>query len=186
MSINLFFVVIVALLGAVSGYTPHPTPRRAFLSSVTAAPFAFLPATALAAPNKLDKLAADVSQNAASLKTVVALGESPFINAVAKGEELSKLPQQVSLATFQRLAPRANSVKVGDGVLDAEDFLFVVADYAEHAGAARDLYRLSVLGREGEGGGEELAREYAKRCWAEVIQASALLDALSKSLEAAV
>ena len=65
-----------------------------------------------------------------------------------------------------------------------QDYLEVAAEYAEHAGAARDLYKLAKLGRSGENGSEEVAKAYAKRCVEEVQQASALLTVLAAAVSA--
>ena len=56
-------------------------------------------------------------------------------------------------------------------------------EYAEHAGAARDLFKLSKLGRVGENGSEEVAKGYAKRCADEAKAASALLDVLAMAVQ---
>ena len=70
-----------------------------------------------------------------------------------------------------------------DGFFPAEDFMAVATDYAEHAGAARDLFKLSKLGRSGENGSEEVAKNYAKRCADEVRAASALLGVLALAVK---
>jgi len=118
------------------------------------------------------------------LSEIAGMDEGSFIDDVSSGDEGKvKLPQQISLVTFQKLAPLSKTIQLPSGEpFEAEDFLFVVADYAEAAGAARDLFRLSKLGRIGENGGEDVARDYAKRCRSEVVKASVLADALVSSL----
>jgi len=187
MMIYSLFFAILATVFVVDGWkvTPRAVTRRSLLSTVPAAVF-LSPAIASAASSAPpEKLVDTLRENSNALKELVSLGEEKFISGASRDDEdpdapgsTLKLPQQIPLITFQKLAPFAHTAKFENGMLDPEDYLYVVADYAEAAGAARDLYRLSKLGRRGEGGGEDVARGYAKRCWSEVEKASPLIEAL--------
>ena len=131
-----------------------------------------------------------LTATALELKTVVQNLDS-FTTAVASETSEVKLPSQVPRTVFQRLEKNAHDVTVrdaapdgsDDGFFPAEDFMAVATDYAEHAGAARDLFKLSKLGRSGENGSEEVAKNYAKRCADEVRAASALLGVLALAVK---
>ena len=114
-----------------------------------------------------------------------------FTASVASETSDVKLPAQVPLRVFQKLEAKAHDVTLrkasedgtDDGFFPAEDFLAVAQDYAEHAGAARDLYKLSKLGRVGENGSDDVAISYAKRCGEEARAASALLEVLALAVQ---
>ena len=168
--------------------TPALVARRSFLVRSPAALLVLLPllgpSAALAAS---PKLADTVSSTSARLTSIVSRGEKSFVDSVVgrTADDAPLLPPQIPRTSFQKLAPRAQTIQASDfGMMEAEDFLFVAADYAESAGAARDLLRLADLAGVGEGGGDELKRNYAKRSWEEVEKASVLLGVLSKSVEA--
>eukprot|EP00546_Thalassionema_frauenfeldii_P014163 CAMPEP_0178909992 /NCGR_PEP_ID=MMETSP0786-20121207/8847_1 /TAXON_ID=186022 /ORGANISM="Thalassionema frauenfeldii, Strain CCMP 1798" /LENGTH=120 /DNA_ID=CAMNT_0020582189 /DNA_START=161 /DNA_END=520 /DNA_ORIENTATION=- len=76
-------------------------------------------------------------------------------------EDAPKLPPQISFKVFQTLNSRANDVPKEN--FEADDFLGLAAEYAEHAGAARDYAKLAKMGRVGENGSEEVAVFYAKK-----------------------
>jgi len=112
--------------------------------------------------------------------------------ALAAVDSSAKLPRQVPLKSFQATEKLAKSVDTAklvgeiegsDGFMPAEDYLAVATEYAEHAGAARDLAKLAKLGRVGENGSEEVARGYAKRCVEELQATSALLMVLAASVK---
>lgn len=60
-------------------------------------------------------------------------------------------PRQIPFRVFQEL-----------GATDG-DMVDLVTDYAEHAAAARDLFKLGRLGMVGVGASEELVQQYVDR-----------------------
>ena len=99
----------------------------------------------------------------------------PHPSLIADGKDstaLSALPRSVPFTTFQKLESASSN----------EDFLEMAADYATHAGAARDLIKLAKLGREGENGSEELVAVYATRAADEIKEANLILQVLAASL----
>mmetsp|Transcript_50848 Transcript_50848/g.99457 ORF Transcript_50848/g.99457 Transcript_50848/m.99457 type:complete len:200 (-) Transcript_50848:129-728(-) len=87
-----------------------------------------------------------------------------------------RLPPQISLRVFQGLAPRAKNVPARN--FEADDFLGTAAEYAEHAGSARDYAKLAQLGRIGENGSEEVAVFYAKKAAEELVETEKTLQIL--------
>ena len=82
--------------------------------------------------------------------------------AIDEDPSAPKLPRQVSRITFQSAESLFKDLV--DSNFYAEDFMEVVIEYAEHDGAAIDLYKLARLGRLGENGSEEVAKGYSRRC----------------------
>mmetsp|Transcript_55649 Transcript_55649/g.95845 ORF Transcript_55649/g.95845 Transcript_55649/m.95845 type:complete len:209 (-) Transcript_55649:153-779(-) len=130
-------------------------------------------------------------QSTSSELTAVTQNLGQLEAALAAENSVVKLPSQVPLRAFQQTEKQAHDVDVAkligevedsDGFMPAEDFLAVAAEYAEHAGAARDLAKLAKLGRVGENGSEEVAKGYAKRCVAELKAAGALLTVLAAAI----
>jgi hypothetical protein len=163
-------------------------PRRTFLAWTTSASVLL----SRPYPSQADIIADErlLKVSAAELKGVVS-GIKEFEQAVGSEGNDVKLPSQVPLRVFQKLESKAHDVTLraasddgsDDGFFPAEDFLAVATEYAEHAGAARDLFKLSKLGRVGENGSEEVAKGYAKRCADEAKAASALLDVLAMAVQ---
>ena len=189
----LFFVVPGLLLSPVAtsysvGNRPSIATRTAFsrravfartalLGGAAAAPFPRPAAAAAAKPRAAD---AELVR-ATSARYRAALSDRARLVADLASEDASApspLPPQIPAAVFQKLVPFARTVPGG---IDADDYPFVAVEYAEHAGAARDLARLARLGRIGENGSAEVALNYAQRCVAELEQASAVLDTLRQA-----
>ena len=166
--------------------------RRDFLgfSVTSAAAVASAPAFAAAPPSNSDfmLLATTAAELKEALKDPAKLEDAIFlVGEGSAGGQTRPFPNQVPRLTFQSLEKYAHDVVSesfgGDGVFPAEDYLAVASEYSEHAGAARDLFKLSKLGRVGENGSEQVARDYAKRCVGELQAASPLLEALAASVK---
>ena len=162
--------------------------RRYFLG---ASSLMFLPSSSAfaATSNSADST---LIQNTAMELAEVAQHLDQLEEALAAVDSSAKLPRQVPLKSFQATEKLAKSVDTAklvgeiegsDGFMPAEDYLAVATEYAEHAGAARDLAKLAKLGRVGENGSEEVARGYAKRCVEELQATSALLMVLAASVK---
>eukprot|EP00747_Dinoflagellata_sp_TGD_P066689 gnl/TRDRNA2_/TRDRNA2_154929_c0_seq1.p1 gnl/TRDRNA2_/TRDRNA2_154929_c0~~gnl/TRDRNA2_/TRDRNA2_154929_c0_seq1.p1 ORF type:complete len:301 (+),score=57.20 gnl/TRDRNA2_/TRDRNA2_154929_c0_seq1:49-951(+) len=160
--------------GQASGEAPS---RRQLLWLLGPAASGVFPRVAVADETDAAKVAAASSK----LKAIVS-NINEFTTAVASEAEDVKLPAQISFRTFQALAKSAHNVE-GQTTFEPTDYLEVAAEYAEHAGAARDFFKLSKLGRAGENGSQEVAMDYAKRCGEELQAASALLDVLSLAVQ---
>lgn len=164
--------------------------RRAFVAApfIAAAAVSALPSASWAAGKENPDVAV-LSSTALELRKLLA--DSKGLEAALAAEnaaDVVKLPRQVPRITFQKVEKLAKDVEADqggfeEGFFPAEDFMIVATEYAEHAGAARDLAKLAALGRVGENGSEEVAKGYAKRCVEEVQAASALLSVLATSVQ---
>mmetsp|Transcript_32220 Transcript_32220/g.36643 ORF Transcript_32220/g.36643 Transcript_32220/m.36643 type:complete len:194 (+) Transcript_32220:131-712(+) len=96
-------------------------------------------------------------------------------------EGAPKLPSQISFKVFQSLAKLAKDVPTAK--FEADDFLGLAAEYAEHAGSARDYSKLSKMGRIGENGSEEVVIFYAKKTANEVEETEKILKVLALAVE---
>jgi hypothetical protein len=190
---TVFLFALPSLEGLSTSNFPS-TGRRDFLgfSTFSAAAVVCAPPSIAAAPEKNADAKLLIS-TAAELKAALADPSKLEDQIFADGDGTKPptwdrpFPSQVPRVSLQSLQKYAHDVVSddfgGDGVFPAEDFLAVASEYAEHAGAARDLYKLSKLGRVGENGSEEVARDYAKRCIGELQLASPLLAAMAASIQ---
>jgi len=96
-------------------------------------------------------------------------------------EDTPKLPAQVPFRVFQGLTSKAKDLP--DLNFDSSDFIGIAAEYAEHAGSARDYTKLARLGRTGENGSEDVVIFYAKKAVEELKEAEILLQVLAKSVK---
>jgi len=188
-----FLFTLPSLYGLSTSNFPS-VGRRDFLgfSAFSAAAVVYAPPSMAAAPESnadAKLLAATAAQLKAVLTDPAKLEDQIFQDGDGSKPPTwdRPFPSQVPRVSLQSLEKYAHDVVSesfgGDGVFPAEDFLAVASEYAEHAGAARDLYKLSKLGRVGENGSEQVARDYAKRCVGELKAASPLLDALAASVK---
>eukprot|EP00592_Proboscia_alata_P000238 CAMPEP_0194374288 /NCGR_PEP_ID=MMETSP0174-20130528/22692_1 /TAXON_ID=216777 /ORGANISM="Proboscia alata, Strain PI-D3" /LENGTH=193 /DNA_ID=CAMNT_0039153767 /DNA_START=78 /DNA_END=659 /DNA_ORIENTATION=+ len=104
--------------------------------------------------------------------------ESPIPNAPTP-------PLQIPFRVLQGLSSKAHSVHTHVPSVDfeADDFLGVAAEYAEHAGSLRDLVKLAKLGRIGENGSEEVAMVYAKKAAEELKETEKALSVLVMAVQ---
>lgn len=159
--------------------------RRRFIqsaaSSTLLAPFLVASNPAVAADNTNDVLL--VQQRISELKVCtsqLALFQEG-LSAAEPMENAPKLPQQISFKVFQALSSKAKNVPKED--FEADDFLGLAAEYAEHAGSARDYAKLAKMGRVGENGSEEVAVFYAKKAVEETKETEKILRVLGLAIE---
>eukprot|EP00588_Corethron_pennatum_P013452 CAMPEP_0194275896 /NCGR_PEP_ID=MMETSP0169-20130528/8614_1 /TAXON_ID=218684 /ORGANISM="Corethron pennatum, Strain L29A3" /LENGTH=192 /DNA_ID=CAMNT_0039019473 /DNA_START=33 /DNA_END=611 /DNA_ORIENTATION=- len=182
--------VALLLLGYVGAYTGSKAPvfgtnsghdRRQILqrglavsSSVLAPWWTAASAASAASSENLQTL----QQTSAALKKCTAQTDL-FLRGLSSEDpppDAPRLPPQISLRVFQGLAPRAKNVPALN--FEADDFLGTAAEYAEHAGSARDYAKLAKLGRIGENGSEEVAVFYAKKAAEEMVETEKTLQIL--------
>ena len=180
-TLPMFLTSSEALLRLVQN--PSRLPRRSLFTTsfVVIASTGLFPSPSFAATNS--NLVEQLSSTQNQYKVI--LDDIPsFINKLSANDSTTSLPQQIPILSFQKLAPSAHDARLGStGAISKDDFQFVAMDYAEHAGAARDLCKLSKMGWSGENGGADVARSYAERCADELKLASALLEGLLAAVE---
>ena len=197
----LSLVVLSALLLSSSSFTLSPKPsllpstrastttslssvsRSNFLRSAVAAASPLLLVTALSPLPSFAGSSADLESLRESSAALKALSIPSFVKSLAAGDSTTKLPAQVPIVVFQRLAKVAHDTNVDGGAFAAGDFEYVAKDYAVAAGAARDFYKLSRLGREGENGSEAVAKDYAEKCGDQLEAAGVLLNVLVEAVK---
>mmetsp|Transcript_17329 Transcript_17329/g.25604 ORF Transcript_17329/g.25604 Transcript_17329/m.25604 type:complete len:185 (+) Transcript_17329:92-646(+) len=173
------------LCATATAYSITSSNRRQFLesaaSSTLLAPFVVASNPALAADNSKDILL--VQQRIAELKACTSQLTlfQQSLSAAEPMEDAPKLPPQISFKVFQSLSNRANDVPKEN--FEADDFLGLAAEYAEHAGSARDFSKLAKMGRLGENGSEEVAVFYAKKAAEETKETEKILKVLGLALE---
>eukprot|EP00587_Corethron_hystrix_P013379 CAMPEP_0113303658 /NCGR_PEP_ID=MMETSP0010_2-20120614/3984_1 /TAXON_ID=216773 ORGANISM="Corethron hystrix, Strain 308" /NCGR_SAMPLE_ID=MMETSP0010_2 /ASSEMBLY_ACC=CAM_ASM_000155 /LENGTH=200 /DNA_ID=CAMNT_0000157695 /DNA_START=64 /DNA_END=666 /DNA_ORIENTATION=- /assembly_acc=CAM_ASM_000155 len=137
----------------------------------------------LAFAAKSDKDVQTLQQTSIDLKSCTSQADLFFRGLISEETlpDAPMLPAQISLRIFQSLAPLARNVPALN--FEAEDFLGVAAEYAEHAGSARDYVKLAKLGRIGENGSEDLAVFYAKKAVEEVKETEKALQVLVQAVQ---
>jgi len=156
--------------------------RRQFLGLIAGA--ATLPTAAHAAGNS-NKDIPTLQQTAIELKACTTQIDL-FISNLASEIPIPNAPTpplQIPFRVLQGLSSKAHSVHVPSVDFEADDFLGVAAEYAEHAGSLRDLVKLAKLGRIGENGSEEVAMVYAKKAAEELKEAEKALSVLVMAVQ---
>lgn len=150
-------------------------------SSTLLAPLLVASNPAVAAANINDVLL--VQQRISELKVCTSQLDlfQEGLSAAEPMESAPKLPQQISFKVFQTLSSKAKNVP--KEAFEVDDFLGLAAEYAEHAGSARDYAKLARMGRVGENGSEEVAVFYAKKAVEETKETEKALKVLGLAIE---